>query len=64
LYSLLDRGQLGVGTRINEVEFVPVLGALKGVALSAIACGNSHNLVVVAETGEMYAWGSNGKFLK
>lgn len=54
-----DRGQLGVGTRVNEVEFVPVLGELKNQRIASIACGSAHNLVITRDTAHMYSWGSN-----
>ncbi|KAH9258109.1 hypothetical protein BASA81_003672 [Batrachochytrium salamandrivorans] len=53
-----DRGQLGVGTRVNEVEFVRVLGKLKDQPVKAIACGSAHNLAI-SSSGELYSWGSN-----
>lgn len=53
-----DRGQLGVGTRVNEVEFVRVLGKLTGQPVGAIACGSAHNLAI-STSGELFSWGSN-----
>ena len=38
---------------------MPVRGLLKDVPISSIACGNAHNLAVDANTGLLYAWGSN-----
>jgi len=53
-------GQLGNGTLINNT--VPALvnqaGVLAGKAITAIAAGNSHSLVLCAD-GTLAAWGAN-----
>eukprot|EP00743_Colponemidia_sp_Colp-15_P008201 GILK01008894.1.p1 GENE.GILK01008894.1~~GILK01008894.1.p1 ORF type:complete len:825 (-),score=104.84 GILK01008894.1:236-2710(-) len=51
-----DRGQLGVGNRINSHEFIPVV-MNETVRIVQMSCGQQHNLAR-SDTGKVFAWGS------
>ena len=57
-----DRGQLGLGHKIDQPNFVEMPPLPDGLSVMMVACGNKHTFVV-ADDGQIFAcgWGEHGQ---